>query len=80
MRPARPSGSLLQHSRQYATKGSGRRASHDKRRMILLFSSSGAAVATGATVLGFKDELVKSYEAAERSGRVVAALGVCVNE
>jgi aarF domain-containing kinase len=48
--------------------------------MILLFSSSGAAVATGATVLGFKDELVKSYEAAERSGRVVAALGVCVNE
>jgi aarF domain-containing kinase len=46
----------------------------------LLVSSGGAAAATGASVLAFKDDVKKSYEAAERSGRVVATLTVCVND
>jgi aarF domain-containing kinase len=45
-----------------------------------LCSGGGAAAVTGATVLNFKDDVVKSYEAAERSGRVVTTLAVCVNE
>lgn len=45
---------------------------------LILFASTGAAAGTAA--LAFTDEIKNSYEAAERTGRVVAALAVCINE
>ncbi|KAK0760204.1 hypothetical protein N5P37_007284 [Trichoderma harzianum] len=45
---------------------------------LILFASTGAAAGTAA--LAFTDEIKNSYEAAERTGRVVAALAVCIND
>jgi aarF domain-containing kinase len=45
---------------------------------LILFASTGAAAGTAA--LAFTDEIKNSYEAAERTGRVVVALAVCINE
>jgi aarF domain-containing kinase len=41
--------------------------------------AAGGGVAT-AGVLAFTDDIKHSYEAAERTGRVAAALGICINE
>lgn len=69
--------------RQYATAGNGwSRAGGDQTkppRRLLLFASTGAAVGTG-TMLAFADDVKGAYEAAERTGRVIAVLGLCVNE
>ncbi|KAL6878752.1 ABC1 family domain-containing protein [Trichoderma novae-zelandiae] len=45
---------------------------------LILFASTGAAAGTAA--LAFTDEIKNSYEAVERTGRVVAALAVCIND
>lgn len=45
---------------------------------LILFASTGAAA--GTAVLAFTDEIKNSYEAAERTGRVVVALAVCIND
>lgn len=50
-----------------------------KPRRALLFASTSAAVG-GVTALAFVDDIKGTYEAAERSGRVVAGLGICINE
>lgn len=45
----------------------------------MLYASSSTAV-VGASMLAFSDELKSGYESAERTGRVAAALTVCINE
>ena len=47
------------------------------RAAILAAAATGA---TGAGVLAFTDDIKYGYEAAERTGRVAAALGICINE
>lgn len=49
-----------------------------KSRRGLKYAVVGAALGAGA--LAFSDEIKHAYAAAERSGRVFAALAVCVNE
>ncbi|RYO83108.1 hypothetical protein DL766_004442 [Monosporascus sp. MC13-8B] len=44
---------------------------------VLTAAATGAA---GAGALAFTDEIKYGYEAAERTGRVAAALGICINE
>lgn len=46
---------------------------------MLLVASTGAA-GVASTALAFTDEIRSSYEAVERTGRVVAALVICINE
>lgn len=45
---------------------------------FILLASGGGAAAAGA--LAFTDDIKHGYEAAERAGRVAAALAVCINE
>ncbi|TDZ26133.1 ABC1 family protein MCP2 [Colletotrichum sidae] len=45
---------------------------------VLLLASGGGAAAAG--VLAFTDDLKYGYDAAERAGRVAAALAVCIND
>ncbi|KAM4066164.1 ABC1 family protein [Hirsutella rhossiliensis] len=56
--------------------GNGRRS---RPRRALLYASTGAAGAAG-TALAFTDEIKGGYEAVERTGRVVAALAICIND
>lgn len=63
--------------RKSSSEGNGGAKSGPNARLIL-FASTGAAAGTAA--LAFTDEIKNSYEAAERTGRVVAALAVCINE
>ncbi|KAF7563005.1 hypothetical protein G7046_g1120 [Stylonectria norvegica] len=46
---------------------------------VALYASAGAAT-VGATTLAFTDDIKTAYEAAERTGRVAAALGICIND
>jgi aarF domain-containing kinase len=48
-----------------------------KRRRLLLASTAGAA---GVASFFLADEVKHAYGAAERSGRVLSTLAVCVNE
>ncbi|GKT91084.1 ABC1 family protein [Colletotrichum tofieldiae] len=57
-----------------ASKNSGGR----KGGRVWLLASGGGAAAAGA--LAFTDDIKHGYEAAERAGRVAAALAVCINE
>ncbi|PTB39049.1 uncharacterized protein TrAFT101_007073 [Trichoderma asperellum] len=63
--------------RKSSSEGNGGAKSGPNARLIL-FASTGAAAGTAA--LAFTDEIKNSYEAAERTGRVVAALAVCIND
>ncbi|CAK7227115.1 hypothetical protein SEUCBS140593_006469 [Sporothrix eucalyptigena] len=47
------------------------------RRTVLLTASGGAAT---ATILAFTDDIKQSYETVERTGRVAAALVLCIND
>lgn len=49
-----------------------------RRRGLMLAATTGSAAAVGA--LAFTDDIKYGYEAAERAGRVAAALAICVNE
>lgn len=60
--------------RTSADGGQGKR----KSRRGLKYAAAGGAL--GAGVLAFSDDAKHIYAAAERSGRVVTALAVCVNE
>ncbi|EFQ28981.1 ABC1 family protein [Colletotrichum graminicola] len=53
--------------------GSGRKGGR-----VWLLASGGGAAAAGA--LAFTDDIKHGYEAAERAGRVAAALAVCIND
>ncbi|KAM3441401.1 hypothetical protein MY4824_001525 [Beauveria thailandica] len=48
-------------------------------RRALLFASTTAAVG-GVTIFAFIDDIKGVYEAAQRSGRVVAGLAICIND
>ena len=45
-----------------------------------MLAASGGAAAAGAGVLSIGDDAKHYYTAAERTGRVVTALIICINE
>jgi aarF domain-containing kinase len=45
---------------------------------VLKYAATGGAL--GAAVFAFSDDIKHGYAAAERTGRVMTALAVCVNE
>lgn len=65
------------HSARRPSRGGGGRRGRS-RRALLLAATGAAGVAT--TTLAFTDDIKNSYEAAERTGRVVAALAICIND
>lgn len=77
IRPTAPFGA----PRRFATATGKNGSSQQQRRprRALLFASTSAAVG-GVTALAFFDDIKGAYEAAERSGRVVAGLAICINE
>ena len=44
----------------------------------MLVAAAGGAL--GVTAVAFTDDVRHAYEAAERTGRVVSTLAVCINE
>ncbi|XDG04104.1 hypothetical protein ABKA04_003719 [Annulohypoxylon sp. FPYF3050] len=71
-----------QHSlaRQYATGSSGYSKRQRPRRKRLPVLTAAATAATGAGVLAFTDDIKYGYDATERTGRVAAALAICIND
>ena len=61
----------------YVTRARKPRQSRGKRSAAVLAAAGGAL---GAGVLAFSDDVKHIYAAAERSGRVVSTLAVCINE
>lgn len=57
---------------------SGKKQVPKSRGGVVLLAAGGGAAATG--VLAFTDDIKYSYDAAERTGRVAAALAICINE
>ena len=51
-----------------------------RRRRAIYLAATGAGTGAGAGLFAFTDDIKQGYEAVERTGRVVAALGVCINE
>lgn len=71
----------LTHSIQVAkftTRARGGRFSAVNRRNVLLIAVTGAFVI--GTTLAFLDDIKHGYAAVQRSGRVAATLGLCINE
>ncbi|PFH61829.1 hypothetical protein XA68_16163 [Ophiocordyceps unilateralis] len=66
-------GSMARASHRGGGRGGGRRS------RALLVASTGAAGIAG-TALAFTDEIKSGYEAAERTGRVITALVICIND
>ncbi|KAI1395057.1 ABC1-domain-containing protein [Hypoxylon fuscum] len=68
-------------ARQYATNSSSysKRPPKPPRKRITVLTAT-ATAATGAGVLAFTDDIKYGYDATERSGRVAAVLGVCIND
>ena len=72
--------------RQIASRGfaTGRKGSRDwrsegqRRKGVVLLASTG--VGLGAAAAAFNDDIRHTYETVERSGRVVSALFICINE
>ncbi|KAJ2892753.1 uncharacterized protein MKZ38_009422 [Zalerion maritima] len=62
-------------NRSYSGKGDSRNGTKKN----LLYASAGASTATVAA-LAFTDEIKFGYESAERTGRVAAGLGICIND
>lgn len=62
-----------------STRGQHQNGSGQGKRRFLLFATAGTAAA-GTTVLAFTDDIRNTYEATERTGRVVIGLAVCINE
>lgn len=67
-------------ARQYATGSSGYSKRQRPRRKRLTVLTAAATAATGAGVLAFTDDIKYGYDATERTGRVAAALAICINE
>ncbi|UNI15834.1 hypothetical protein JDV02_002330 [Purpureocillium takamizusanense] len=79
---APPATRLGVDARRFATGGgssSGSNGRKGRSRRVLLLASTGAA-GVASTALAFTDDIKTSYEAAERTGRVVAALAICIND
>lgn len=69
-------------SKRYSTGGTGSNYGYAKpkrRRRVVAIAATGT-VGLGATVLAFGDDAKHAYKAAERTGRVVSTLAVCINE
>lgn len=66
----------LKRSLKYSTKVPGNNASRRNRRVIL--AAAGGSLGIGA--LAFTDDIKHTYKAAERTGRVVSTLALCINE
>ncbi|KAI0012685.1 ABC1-domain-containing protein [Xylariaceae sp. FL0662B] len=68
-------------TRHYVTGSSGhsRRIPKPSRSKVVVLTAA-ATGATGATLLAFTDEIKASYDTTERTGRVAAALMVCIND
>ncbi|EER26132.1 hypothetical protein D8B26_003531 [Coccidioides posadasii str. Silveira] len=63
----------------FRTKASSSGGSHKKRpRRALKYAAAGGTL--GATALAFSDDIKHGYNAAERTGRVITALAVCIND
>ncbi|KAI0896678.1 ABC1-domain-containing protein [Annulohypoxylon nitens] len=67
-------------ARQYATGSSGYSKRQRPRRKRLTVLTAAATAATGAGVLAFTDDIKYGYDATERTGRVAAALAICIND
>ncbi|KAI1211514.1 ABC1-domain-containing protein [Annulohypoxylon truncatum] len=67
-------------ARHYATGSSGYSKRPRPRRKKLTVLTATATAATGAGVLAFTDDIKYGYEATERTGRVAAALAICIND
>ncbi|KAI5861134.1 ABC1-domain-containing protein [Durotheca rogersii] len=68
-------------ARRYATDSSrySRRTPKSTRTRVTILTAA-ASAATGAGVLAFTDEIKYGYDAVERTGRVAAALAICIND
>lgn len=62
-----------------ATGRNGSSQQQRRPRKGLLFASTGVAVG-GVTAFAFIDDIKQTYEAMQRSGRVVGGLAICINE
>ncbi|KAI1459206.1 ABC1-domain-containing protein [Annulohypoxylon moriforme] len=67
-------------ARQYATGSSGYSKRQKPRKKRLGVLTAAASAATGAGVLAFTDDIKYGYDATERTGRVAAALAICIND
>ena len=68
---------ILQCAR-YATRVRKVRMFKGSRRTVLL-ATAGGTLGTG-TILAFSDDLKHGYSAAQRTGRVITTLALCMNE
>ena len=76
-KPAKQLGSLRNFASGRASfQGAGKR--NQRPRKLVLYASSGAAAGIGG--LAFTDDIKSGYESVERTGRVAAALGICIND
>ncbi|KEY73716.1 hypothetical protein S7711_06292 [Stachybotrys chartarum IBT 7711] len=79
---ARSRPSALQGARRFAsakaTPPSRGRPNGARPRRAVLYASTGAAATVG--VLAFTDNIKNGYDTAERTGRVAAALALCIND
>lgn len=68
-------------ARRFASNGRNGSSHGGQRRprKALLFAS-GSAAAAGVTAFAFVDDIKGVYEAAQRSGRVLGGLAICINE
>jgi aarF domain-containing kinase len=62
--------------KSYSTRS--RRIPGPKTKGRILFAATGGAL--GATAIAFAEPVTHAYEATERTGRVVSALAICINE
>ncbi|KAI1093123.1 ABC1-domain-containing protein [Rostrohypoxylon terebratum] len=67
-------------ARQYATGSSGYSKRQRPRRKRLAVLTASTTAATGVGVLAFTDDIKYGYDATERTGRVAAALAICIND
>jgi aarF domain-containing kinase len=73
---ARAGSRVIRQAKQYSTSTIEIPKSKTRGRVIL--ATTGAALGVGA--IAFTDDLKHAYHSAERSGRVLSTLAVCINE
>jgi aarF domain-containing kinase len=73
---ARGGSTVLRQAKQYSTTATEIPKSKTRGRVIL--AATGATLGVGA--ITFTDDLKHAYQSAERSGRVLSTLAVCINE
>ncbi|KAH7149541.1 ABC1 family-domain-containing protein [Dactylonectria estremocensis] len=69
-------------ARRFASSRGSRRSNERGGRSgrVILYASTGTAATIGAGALAFTEDIKNGYEAAERTGRVAAALAICIND